>query len=391
MEKTTRVFDEIWTALSQDVRYVDSCGGTRSGKTYAMLQTLIILCMYDTIPCITSIVSESLPHLKRGAIRDFKDIMVKEKLWDRSRWHDSDKIYTFPNGGKIEFFSADTPAKVHGPARDRLFLNEAQNIPYTTVRQLFVRTRKTIFIDYNPTREFWVHNHIKGSGKEYTIHSTYTDNPFLTEEQIAEIESNRNDKEWWQVYGLGLTGRPQGLVFTNWDTCAEIPQDAKLVGHGLDFGFTADPTAIVDVYKYGGNIYLDEKVYKHGMTNDMIASELHALKHAATVADSAEMKSITEIRNYGIRNIEPSIKGPDSVRMGIQVMKRYKMYVTKRSLNLIKEFRNYMWKIDNLTGEILNVPVDKYNHGIDAVRYCMGNLLSERPHISFARARTTNY
>ena len=211
--RTTRVFSELLKGYGQGARYLDSCGGTRSGKTYSCLQLLIILAMFDPTPTITSVVSETLPHLKRGAIRDFQEIMETEGLWERSRWHDGDKVYTFSSGSIIEFFSADSPAKVHGPKRDRLFLNEAQNIAYESARQMFVRTTGTVFIDYNPTCEFWVHTKIHGSGREYSIHSTYLDNPFLSNEQIKEIEGNRNDSGWWRVYGEGKVGTLDGLIY----------------------------------------------------------------------------------------------------------------------------------------------------------------------------------
>ena len=204
--------------------------------------------------------------------------------------------------------------------------------------------------------------------------------------QIAEIESNKDDENWWKVYGLGLTGRPQGVIYKRWEQVDAIPDYAELVGRGLDFGFTNDPTAIVDVYRADGELWLDERCYRINLTNDKIAEFLRPLP-GCTVADSAEQKSIAEIKNYGVRWIEPAIKGADSIRAGIQILQRYKMNVTKRSLNLINEIRNYKWKEDKITGELLNVPIDKYNHALDAVRYVALNKLSKRPIIRRPRAK----
>ena len=203
---------------------------------------------------------------------------------------------------------------------------------------------------------------------------------------IAEIESNKDDENWWKVYGLGLTGRPQGVVYTRWKQVPEIPVEAQLVARGLDFGFTVDPTGIVDVYKLNGELWFDELCYMRGMTNDKIADKLRGLP-GSTVADSAEQKSITEIYNYGIRRIEPAEKGADSVRNGIQILQRYNLNITSRSLNLIYEIRNYKWKENKMTGEFLNEPIDKFNHLLDAVRYVALNYLKEKRPIRRPRSR----
>ena len=365
----TKVYKENLSAWDMGKRLIANRGGTRSGKTYSIVCLLVTLASYGK-PRTIDIVSESLPHLKRGVLNDIEDILNANKYVEDVNYtlNRSDHIYTFTKGSSIRIFSADDWGKVKGSRRDILFINECNRIPYEVYRQLAVRTTETIFMDWNPDAEFWYEiNGLKDKESTVEIHSTYLDNPYLSPQQIEEIESNKGDAAWWKVYGLGEVGRPQGVIFDRWETVDEVPEGARLVGFGLDFGFTVDPTAIVTVYLNDGKLWLDELCYKRGMTNDKIADFLRG-RQGQTVADSAEMKSITEIYNYGIRTIEPAKKGADSVRNGIDVMRRYEMRVTKRSLNLIYELRNYKWKEDKITGELTGEPVDKFNHLIDAAR-----------------------
>jgi phage terminase large subunit len=293
----------------------------------------------------------------------------------------SDHIITFPLGGRIRFFSADNGKwqKMKSSTRDILFLNECNHLEYEIFRQLSVRTRRAIFLDWNPDAEFWFElKGIEARKDTKVIHSTYKDNPFLGEEQIKAIEANKEDENWWRVYGLGLTGKLEGLVYKRWDIVEEVPEDAKPIGRGLDFGFTNDPTAIVDVYMQGGELWCKERAYTRGLTNIEIADFLKTLPAMQTVADSAEQKSIREIYNAGIRQIEPAIKGADSIKNGIDILQRYVMHFTADSLNLISEARHYMWMEDKITGEKLNTPIDKFNHLMDALRYVAINKLSER-------------
>lgn len=381
--KLTKVCKRNIEAWLGDARLIANKGGTRSGKTYSLISFFVSLCLASKAKRNIDIVSESMPHLKRGALNDIEEILTNEgrvegKDYDYNR---SDRVFTFRNGSIIRFFSADDWGKVKGSRRDILFINECNRIPYEVYRQLAVRTTECIFLDWNPDAEFWYEQkglNLKDSTVE--IHSTYKDNPFLSEVQIAEIESNKDDENWWKVYGLGQVGRPQGVIFTRWQQCKEIPEGAKLVGRGLDFGFSSDPTAILDMYIQDGKLWLDERCYRPGMTNDMIAKELRGLP-GWTIADCAEPKSISEIRNYGIRNIEPCVKGADSIRAGIQILQRYEIMITQRSLNLIKEFRNYKWKEDKVTGELLNEPIAKFDHLCDCARYIALNLLAEKPTI----------
>ena len=300
--------------------------------------------------------------------------MVDDKRWDDERWSKVDNIYTFDNGSILEFFSADSPAKVHGPARDYLFVNECQNVPYEVARQLFVRTRGMIVLDYNPTHSFWVHEKIRPRENCIHIHSTYKDNTFLTKEQVDEIESNKDDKNWWRVYGLGLTGQLEGVIY-DFEQIDKMPEaDGLKECYGMDFGFTNDPTAIVHVLADTGKkiAYLDEICYRTRMLNSDIIDEMRdkdvPLRSVPIYADCAEPKSIAEICNAGF-NVIPCKKQKSIVEQ-IQFVKGYKLMVTKRSLNLINELRNYTWAKDK-DGNDLNQPIDKYNHLADSLRYAI--------------------
>lgn len=375
--------EKLLPAWNKHPRYLDSCGGTRSGKTYSILQMLIMRAAYaemNKLPkTITSVVSETIPHLKRGAIRDFEAIMRKADYWDESRWNKTDLIYTFGNGGVIEFFSADTPGKVHGPARDHLFINECQNIPYDTARQLFVRTSDRIILDYNPVCEFWVHTRIQPLDNCISIHSTYKDNNFLTPLQVAEIESNKDDANWWKVYGLGEIGMLEGLIY-GFEQIDEFPEDTSSLKevYGLDFGFTNDPTAIVRLFVDTKRkvVYADERCYQTHMLNSDIAAllrEEHMPSNVCVFADCAEPKSIEEISREGVNIVACDKDAPvrsEKLKFQLQWMQGWKFYFTKRSINLIKEARNYTWAKDR-DGKPLNQPIDKWNHILDAMRYAL--------------------
>ncbi len=379
--QTSNVFSRNLDAVVcyRPPRFVVNKGGTRSGKTYSILQLWYLMVAADTGPTINSVVSETLPHLKRGAIRDFQQILSAENLWSDHHWNKTDSIYTFPhNSAVIEFFGAESPDKVHGPSRDRLFLNEAQNIAYDVARHLFVRTRGQVFIDYNPTGEFWVDQHVIGSGRERLIHSTYLDNRFLSAEQVAEIESNRRDENWWRVYGLGETGRLEGVIY-DFRQVDAIPVEITNFLYGLDFGFTNDPNAIVRIALQGDDLWLDEVCYQKGLLNSDIAAILAGAdvrKRSDDIyADSADPKSIEELYRYGY-NVKPAPKGPDSILAGIHCVKRFNLHVTARSVNLIRELRNYKWDTDK-HGVALNKPVDVWNHALDAVRYAVFSTASK--------------
>lgn len=386
--KTTSVFSRNVDAFNSGKRYIVNKGSTRSSKTYSILQLLLTLAENSSLPLIISVVSESMPHLKKGCIRDFKDILQHKGLWISSSWNATDKIYKI-NHSMIEFFSADNPGKVHGPSRDILYVNECINIDYETYRQLAIRTTKTILLDCNPCYEFWLDEKVLIQPDSLLIHSTYKDNEFLSRAQVNEIESNKNDKDWWQVYGEGLTGLRQGVIIRNWDIVTDMPDFYKKRWIGIDFGFTNDPTAIVDIRLTDGELWIDELLYAKGYDNMMIADHLKELQIPSlidVVADSAEPKSIREISTRGWR-VEPALKGKDSIVTGISILNRYKKHITKSSINIINEYRNYHWKKDDF-GNPTNVPVDRYNHSIDAQRYvCLNKLIEKGGGLSYSVIR----
>jgi len=350
-------------------------GGTSASKTISILLFLINEAQSDKKPTLTSIVSETLPHLKKGAMKDFLDIMKTHSYYQDDLWNRSDFVYTFETGSKIEFFSADQPTKVRGPRRDRLFINEANNIPFETFEQLEVRTKEYIYLDWNPTNEFWFYTDVKDvrDDIDYII-LTYKDNEALDEEIIKSIEQRRNRKNWWKVYGLGQLGDVEGKIYSNWQIIEDIPHQAKLTRRGLDFGYTNDPTAIVDIYYYNGGYIFDELTYKKGLTNKQIADILLAQEdNVLTVGDSAEPKSIDEIKSYGV-NIIGASKGQGSVNQGISFVQEQKCSVTKRSTNIIKEYRNYMWMKDK-NGKIINTPEGIFDHSLDSIRYGMDTII----------------
>lgn len=368
----TTAFKKI-NKLTKRIRIVQ--GGTSASKTISILLYLIAYAQTDKKKTLTSVVSESIPHLKRGAIRDFKNIMQAHNYWKADRWNATDSVYTFETGSQIEFFSTDDADKLRGARRDRLFINEANNVSFEAFEQLEVRTKDFIILDYNPTNEFWVHQNILNIRTDYDfIILTYKDNEGLSEEIINTIEQRQNRKGWWQVYGLGQLGEVEGKIYKNWPIIDSIPQEARLVRRGGDYGYTNDPTAIVDVYKWNDSYIWDEVAYQRKLSNKQIADIILSQDDTTVlnVFDSAEPKSNDELRSYGIPLIE-SKKGQGSVSYGIQIVQSQNIFVTKRSVNLIKENRNYLWKVDK-NGKILNIPEEGYDHGMDAGRYAMETL-----------------
>lgn len=319
------------------------------------------------------IVSESFPHLEAGAIKDFKSIMIDRGYWDDNRWNETKHFYKFETGSVMKFISVDDFGKAHGPRRDILFINEGPNLDWIIVEQLIQRTSGDIWIDWNPSSEFWYYTEIKGKLDHDFITLTYLDNEGLPQTVKEFIESRKENKRWWTVYGLGQLGEVEGKIYKDWQIIDEIPHEARLERRGMDFGYSNDPTAIVDIYKYNGGFILDEVTYQKGLSNKQIADILTSQEKILTIADSAEPKSIDELCSYG-HNVIGAVKGADSIRQGIQVVQDQRISVTKRSLNIIKEYRNYMWKTDK-NGKILNEPESGLDHAMDAIRYAMASFV----------------
>ncbi len=354
--------------LKKRVRIVR--GGTSSSKTFSIIPMLITYAVQKENTEI-SIVSESIPHLRRGAIRDFLKIMQMVGMYDPNKWNKSSLTYTFSNNSFIEFFSADQPDKLRGARRDVLFINECNNVDWESYYQLAIRTRKFIYLDYNPVTEFWVDTELIHDADSEMIVLTYKDNEALDLSIVAEIEKAREKAEtseywrnWWAVYGLGQIGNLEGVIFSNYQLIDTIPDDARLLGCGVDFGYSVDPTAIVEVYQYNDQRIIKEICYRTGMLNSDIAKVLP--KGVPVYADSAEPKSIEEIRRFGI-SIKGVTKGKDSINYGIQVMQGQNYMITKDSTNLIKELRGYCWD-KGKDGKTLPIPVGD-SHLIDSFRY----------------------
>lgn len=357
-------------------------GGTSSGKTYAIEQVLFCLACSQPKSVIT-IVGQDIPNLKSGALRDALSIYNSSAELRQlvKNYNRTDRIFEFRNGSIMEFNSYDNAQDAKSGKRDYLFINEANGIPWDIYTELALRTRKRIYIDYNPNTAFWVHDNLLGRQNVQLIISDHRHNPFLDEGMRNKIEGLKNiDEELWKVYARGLTGKVSGLIFTNWHICESIPPAAKHIACGLDFGFTNDETGCLDVFIQNGELWVNELFYQTGLTNPDIAQQLENAgigKNTIIIADSAEPKSIEELRRMGW-HISGAIKGPDSVNNSIDILKRYRINVTRQSVNLRTELARYQWKTDR-SGKTINEPVDCWNHLIDPLRYIALNKLRIAP------------
>jgi len=371
MYYTTQATKKIWK-LTKRIRGIG--GGSSASKTVSILLWLIDYCQSHKGK-IASVVSWTLPHLKKGAIRDFLNIMEEHQYFKIDRWNKTDFIYTFETGTKLEFFSVDQTGKVRGPRRDVLFINEANNVSYEVYTQLEIRTRDVVFLDWNPITEFWWYSEVINQPNVDALTLTYKDNEALSENEKNALEARKNNKSWWKVYGLGQLGEIETRIYKNWAIIDEIPHEARLERYGVDFGYSNDPTAICAIYYYNGGFILDEVTYQKGLSNKQIADILLNVPQALVIADSAEPKSIDEIKLYGV-NILPSTKGKGSVSQGIQYVQGQRISITKNSVNGIKEYRNFIWLTDK-DGKILNEPDPQFKHFMDAVSYGLNSLNPE--------------
>lgn len=368
MFKRTTSINKI-LSLKRRIKIIQ--GGTSAGKTFGILPILIDKCAKEK-GLEVSVVAETIPHLRRGALKDFLKIMRWTNRYFDDRFNKTLLRYDFANGSSIEFFSADDASKLRGARRDILYINECNNVTFEAYNELAIRTKREVFLDFNPANEFWVHKELKDEPDTDFIILTYKDNEALDESIVTQIEKNRDKAatssywaNWWRVYGLGEVGSLEGVVFNNWKEIDTIPKEAKLIGIGLDFGYTNDPTAAIEIYNYNGTRIVNELVYRTGMVNSDIAKILPS--GVIIYADSSEPKSIEEIRRQG-KTIKGVTKGADSINYGIDVMQRQDYLVTKQSTNLIKELRSYCWDTDK-QGQRMRKPIDHYNHAIDALRY----------------------
>ena len=366
--QASELFEKIRNAKK---KHIVLEGGARSSKTYSVLIYFITDAFESKTPKEYDIVRDTLPALRASAMKDFFDILKKNGIYHEENHNMSDRIYKL-HGCNFNFYSADDQQKLRGRKRDKILLNEANELSLDTYRQVAMRTTEQIIMDYNPSEEeHWIYDTIIPREDCAFIQSTYKDNPFLEQTIVDEIERlEQDDPEYWKIYGLGLRGKRTGLIFQNWDIVPEFIETDDIL-YGLDFGFN-DPKVVVKLGRIGRDIYLDELLYKHGMIREEFIPELKKLipyeqRTKEQYADSADPESIEVIYREGF-NIHPADKTKDSVMFGIETVKGYNLHITARSVNVIKDFKNYKWKVDK-NGKTLDEPIHSFSHAPDAVRY----------------------
>lgn len=382
--RTTRVFERNFNIL--DKKIVINRWGTRSWKTYNILHLFVLWLMTWKIDNSWKVFESGVLHIVRkysaslraSVQRDFEEILHNLGVWGYVKVNKTEKTYTFWNR-IIEFIWADDEQKLRWMKRDILYCNEANELAYKKeFFQLLIRTKYRVFIDFNPDDiDHWINQELELKRKVVekdveVIVSTYRDNPFLSEAEVREIEIlQKTDPLYWKIYGEWEYWKLQGLIFENVNIVENIPENAEFICFWMDFWFTNDPTTLVGIYKYNSELIIDELLYKTQMTNQDIVNFLKSeniWKNSENIwADSSEPKSIEEIYRAGF-NIQAVEKWPDSIMFWIDKMKEFKLNVTSRSINTIKEFRKYTWKTDK-EWKSLNKPIDGFNHSIDAIRY----------------------
>ena len=359
-------------------------GGTRSGKSYSAVQYLIVKALEEPNLMI-SIVRKSFPSLRISTLRDFKGIMKELDLWDDDSWRASENSYMFSNGSIIEFLSIQDGERRKGSKRDYLFIDEITELDYEDYFQLSIRTTTKIIVAFNPNipASHWIFSQLATHPESQTFISTYNDNPFLDDTLVREIELLRTTSpSYWKIYGEGKVGVVDGLVFDNVSVIDYIPENAELLGYGLDFGFTNDPSALIALFRTDEGILFDEVCYMKGLLSNELAKMIKAaynhFGNGQVIADSSDPRLIDEIFRSGGINIKPCVKGPDSIMTGIDTMKQHRIFITKKSSNLIDEFYGYVWEKDK-NEKLTNKPDGRYpDHGIDAARYVASWFLSTK-------------
>lgn len=363
--------------LNAKTRIVVNQGGTRSSKTYSLAQLIILKALQEQGKVYT-ICRKTLPALKGTAYKDFFNILEEHNLYNPDKHNKSELTYKL-NNNEIEFISVDMPQKIRGRKRHILWLNEANEFRFEDWVQLSLRTTENIYLDFNPSDPYsWIYDRVMNREDCTFIKSTYLDNPFLPDETIKEIERLRElDSNYWKIYGLGDMAQPTETIFRQFEIANNVPTEAQLVAIGMDFGYSNDPTAIAEVYKLNDDLYINELIYSKGLTNQDIAQKLRELnitRQTEIIADSAEPKSIEELHRQNF-NIKGAKKGADSINIGIDVLRRFKLHITKNSTNTLNEFKYYKWLTDK-NGHIVNKPAtNQQDHIIDAVRYVALNKL----------------
>lgn len=375
-------------------------GGTSAGKTYGIIPILIDIAgkaNQEGRKLKITVVSETIPAAKDGPVDIFKTVMQETGRWREEGWIGSPMEYTFAKGTKIQFKAFDSVGKAKASGkRDILFINEGNHIDFAIADALMVRS-KEIWIDFNPDNEFWAHTEVLTEPNSEFLLLTYEDNEALPPETLEDLtfkmqkafydphgdwEDPKNIKSsywanWCRVYIKGEVGNLEGVVLQNWKILETLPPEARYTASGMDFGYTQDPSTLIDRYEWNGKRVYDEVMYQKGLLNSEIARIAKQDFKRLIYADSAEPKSIAEIRNHGV-NIYPTEKGKDSINFGIQLLQEDEFYVTARSLNMIKELRKYIWDKDK-SGQRTGKPIDAQNHTIDPMRYIEIKLKLKKP------------
>jgi len=367
------VFEHL---LDSESKIVVEQGGTRSGKTFNILLYIIFhYCQINKGKTIT-ICRKTFPAVRSSVMRDFIDILKQHNKYDEVNHNKSNSEYTL-DGNLVEFISVDQPQKIRGRKREFLFINEANELDYEDWQQLIFRTTEKVVLDYNPSDEYhWIYDKVLNREDVEFYKTTYLDNKFLDNSIVKEIERlKETDEQYWQIYGLGEKGVSKATIF-NYNEVSHIPHDAELISYGADAGYTNDPSTLVSVYKKDHNLYIKEHLYRTMMTTKDLSDHFkqEVERRSPIYFDAAEPRLIDELRRMG-HNIQPSLKGRDSINAGIDLLKRFKIHITSESDNAIQEFRNYKWQEDR-SGKLTNKPVDKNNHIIDAVRYATYSIMS---------------
>ena len=382
--ETNIVFNHGYNFYRSDKKILIEQGGSRSGKTMNLLMWIIFdYCSINTGKIIT-ITRRVMPSLRATVMRDFFEILRKYELYDEEKHNKSNSEYIL-NNNIIEFISLDQPAKIRGRKRNLLFINEANEIDWESWQQLIFRTEGKIVIDYNPSEStHWIYDKVLVRDDVIFYKTTYKDNPFIDKGLITELERlKETDEEYWQVFGLGERALSRTQIFT-FGTVTNIPEQAKLLSIGIDFGYTNDPTCAVEVYKLDHTLYINELLYRTMMTTSDIHKFLlqNNTSNSLCFGDSAEGRLIDELKRMG-NNIRPSVKGQNSIMAGIDLLKRYKLMITESSTNAIREFRDYRWKKDK-AGRLTNIPNDGSDHIPDATRYATYSLMSKPNYCKYA-------
>lgn len=369
--RTTPVF--LWNYRSK-ARIKNNQGGTSSGKTYNILQVIFLRLIYEKK--IATIVGQDIPNLKKGVLRDFKDRILIDNPWMNNyilKYNQTSRTYTFKNGSIMEFVSFKDKQDAQSGKREILFINEANGIKYEIYQQVALRTTEEIFLDYNPSSEFWVHDHIVPDPKCETFYSNFSHNPYC-DESIRDylFDLKDKDQELWDVYGLGKTGTISETIYKNWTIVPEMPTNLRKQGYGMDFGYGTAPTTLIHCgLQNKRDLYIDELMYGWKFKLDKIDStlkELNLRKSLKIYADSAHPLMIDELHDMG-HKIKGVTKGSGSVNYGIEVLQDYNWHITERSFNVINEVKRYKRKIDKVTGKVLDEPVKAFDHAMDGIRY----------------------